>query len=78
MSFSAPLVTSPKTISSEARPPMMPAICCFSSCLLTRYLSSSGRLRVQPRAMPRLMMLTLRTGSQSGSAFITRACPTSW
>src|SRR5207247_2648972 len=77
ISFSAPEVMSPNTISSATRPPMMPAIWSISSSRETRYLSSSGRLSVQPSAMPREMIEILCTGSVCGSAFMTRAWPVS-
>ena len=41
---------------------MMPAISSMSSAREMRYLSSSGRLSVQPRAMPLEMIETLCTG----------------
>jgi hypothetical protein len=42
-SFEAPVVISPKTISSEARPPSVIAIVSVSSARRVRNLSSVGR-----------------------------------
>ena len=43
MSFEAPVVTSPNTISSAARPPRVIAIVSWSSARVVRNLSSVGR-----------------------------------
>jgi hypothetical protein len=74
----APVVISPKTISSAARPPSVIAIVSVSSARVVRNLSSVGSEIVYPSAWPRLMIEILWTGSVFGSSWPTIAWPSSW
>src|SRR5437016_14105004 len=66
MSPAAPVVTSPKTISSATRPPIFTARLASNSFLRLVYLSSSGNHMVDPSDGPRGMMVTLWSGSVCG------------
>ena len=66
MSLAAPVVMSPKTTSSAARPPSVMARLSMSSLLVVRNLSSVGSEMVKPSAWPRLTTEILWTGSVLG------------
>ena len=78
MSLEAPVVGSRNHSSSATRPPSSMASSSIISLRVTRNLSSTGRLRVQPRARPREITDTLCTGSALGRACPTIAWPASW
>ena len=73
MSFCAPVVGSPNTSSSAARPPSSIDSSSTSSLRVTRNLSSVGSVSVYPSARPRGMIEILCTGSALGSACATSA-----
>src|SRR5260370_711934 len=73
MSFSAPDVMSPKTISSATRPPMIPAIWSISSSREMRHLSSSGRLIFQTSANPPARLVARVSVVQRAAALAVRA-----
>ena len=68
MSFAAPVVGSPNTISSAVRPPSSIASCVLELAAAHEVLVlASGSASVQPSARPRGMIDTLWTGSVPGS-----------
>ena len=61
------IASTPRVISSAIRPPNREHSCDSIARLLRLYLSPSGKNCVTPRARPRGMMVTLCTGSCSGT-----------
>ena len=78
MSFDAPLVIWPRHSSSATRPAMRIAIWASMKGLEWLWRSASGSCIVTPRARPRGMIVTLCSGSASGSSAATTAWPASW
>ena len=77
-SFDAPVEMSCTKSSSAMRPPNRKLICASIWLLYWLMRSRSGNTHVNPKARPRGMMVTLCTGSRTGSVMPTTACPDSW
>ena len=78
MSFEAPVVISPNTTSSAARPPVNVAILFSISCLVIRYLSPVSTCIVYPSAPEvRGMIVIFCTGAEWVCIAATRAWPIS-
>ena len=71
MSFDAPLVMCRRNSSSATRPPIRMAICASRYSRVCVCRSPSGSCIVTPSARPRGMIVTLCSGSASGSSAAT-------
>ena len=77
-SLSAPVVMSPYTTSSAARPPSAPVMRSRRYSEEYPYRSVDGAWKVTPSAWPRGMIEIFRTGSAPGVSMPTSAWPASW